>query len=109
MMMTPPNNKLGGPPPGTFRPGMTSMNGNAMEEAAEGESKPQGGGGGLAKTFYAIEQQLETLASSLPEQVEEIDEIKTMLRGVLAKAIPSGASGPRSLTSSPMGQETETF
>jgi hypothetical protein len=102
-MMMPPN-KFNGPPPGTFNPGMTSMGGQAGNEPS-----PSGGSGGLARTFFAIEQQLDNIASSLPEQAEEIDEIKTMLRGVLAKAIPGGAQGPNSLNSSPMGRESDSF
>ena len=58
----------------------------------QGAPNPSGGGGGIARTFYAVEQQLDNLAMALPEDSEAIDEIKSQLREILAKAISGGAS-----------------
>jgi hypothetical protein len=56
------------------------------------EATPPGGGGGLKDVFDEVQQVLDALASILPEQVEELDDIKLRLSEVLAKAISGGAS-----------------
>lgn len=85
-MATAPPLKLGGPPPGSTPQGLSSI---VRDQSAP---TPSGGNGGLARVFYAIEQQLDSLASALPEDSESIDEIKTQLREILAKAISGGAN-----------------
>jgi hypothetical protein len=57
-----------------------------------GDSEASGGGAGIAKMFYAIERSLDTLASAIPEQAEEIDKIKSALREILASAVSGGAA-----------------
>jgi uncharacterized coiled-coil protein SlyX len=87
MSSMPPVSRFGGPPPGSTPVGLSNM-----VRADNGNPNPSGGGGGIAKQFYAVEQALDTLASVLPEHTEEIDEIKSQLREILAKAISGGAS-----------------
>jgi hypothetical protein len=53
---------------------------------------PSGGGGGLKDVFDEIQFVLDSLASIIPDQAEEIDEIKTRLSEILAQAISGGAS-----------------
>lgn len=62
------------------------------EETPFGDSQPSGGGGGIAKMFYAIERSLDSLASAIPDQAEEIDKIKSQLREILASAVSGGAA-----------------
>lgn len=67
----------GGPPPG----------------GPEGPNPSEGGSqGGLKDVFDEVQQVLDALASILPEQADEIDEIKNQLAEILAKAISGGAS-----------------
>lgn len=90
-----PMNKLSGPPPGSTPQGLTSMiPQGGFQETDLPESKPASGGeeGGLKDVFDEIQSVLDSLASILPEQAEEIDGIKTQLSEVLAKAISGGAS-----------------
>jgi hypothetical protein len=91
---TPPINRLGGPPPGSSPAGLSAIAGGADPQG--GGPTPSGTGGGLAKVFFNVEEQLDTIASALPEAAEEIDQIKAQLKGVLVKAVPQGgsSSGP---------------
>ena len=56
------------------------------------DSQPSGGGGGIAKMFYALESSLDSLASAIPEQAEDIDKIKSQLREILASAVSGGSA-----------------
>jgi hypothetical protein len=58
------------------------------------EPNPEAGGaqGGLKDVFDEVQQVLDALASILPEQAAELDEIKSQLAEILAKAISGGAS-----------------
>jgi hypothetical protein len=51
-----------------------------------------GGGGGLKDVFDELSNTLDSLAGILPDQAEEIDQIKSQLAEVLAKAVSGGAS-----------------
>jgi hypothetical protein len=42
--------------------------------------------------LYAIENSLDSLAGVIPEEAEQIDKIKALLREVLARAVSSGAA-----------------
>ncbi len=84
-MSSVPPVRLGGPPPGATPAGLSSM---VRDQTAD---TPTGGQGGIARIFYAIEKQLDSLASAIPESSETIDEVKAQLREVLAKAISGGA------------------
>ena len=54
---------------------------------------PSGGGGtGLKDIHDELQFILESLASIIPEQAQEIDEIKTRLSEILAQAISGGAA-----------------
>jgi hypothetical protein len=55
--------------------------------------------------FFNVEEQLDAIAAALPEASGEIDRIKTQLRAVLAKAVPSGpaAGKPKKSMGSVMG------
>jgi hypothetical protein len=87
---TPPINRLGGPPPGSSQPGLSAISRGADPQG--GGPTPSGSGGGLAKVFFNVEEQLDTIASALPEAAEEIDQIKAQLKGVLVKAVPERGS-----------------
>jgi hypothetical protein len=57
------------------------------------EANPAGGaGGGLKDVYDEVSSVLESLAGILPEQAQEIEEIRLQLAEVLAKAISGGAS-----------------
>lgn len=86
-MSSMPPSQFSGPPPGSTPVGLSNM-----VRSNVGGSTPSGGGGGIAKQFFAVEQALDNLASVLPEHSEQIDEIKAQLREILAKAISGGAS-----------------
>ena len=93
-MASMPPFKMGGPPPGTTPQGLSNITGRGPQ----GDPNPQGGGGGVAKIFYAVEQALDQIASALPNSAGEVDQIKTQLREVLAKAVSGGApfsAGPK--------------
>lgn len=95
MSTMPPNMKFGGPPPGATPAGLSAMKMSPMMSQSEdplGDSQPSGGGGGIAKMFYAIERSLDSLASAIPTQAEEIDKIKSQLREILASAVSGGAA-----------------
>jgi len=64
----------------------------SQEGTAPGDPEASGGGAGLAKMFYAIERSLDSLASAIPEQAEELDKIKSSLREILASAVSHGAA-----------------
>jgi len=88
------NLKMGGPPPGGTPQGLTSMLPGAA--SSEGmvpseESMPSGGEGGLKDVYDELTAVLDSLASILPEQADEIEEIRLQLAEVLAKAISGGA------------------
>lgn len=55
------------------------------------EPNPSGGEGGLKDVYDELTAVLESLASILPEQADEIEEIRLQLAEVLAKAISGGA------------------
>lgn len=94
---------MSGPPPGPTPQGLTSMlpgggspgggpmggpGGSPMQPNPE----PSGGPGGLKDVFDEVQQILDALASILPAQAEEFDNIKNQLAEALAKAISGGAS-----------------
>jgi hypothetical protein len=56
------------------------------------QSESPGGGSGLKDVFDELGNTLDSLAGILPDQAEEIDQIKTQLAEVLAKAVSGGAS-----------------
>jgi len=95
------NNMRGGPPMGGTPQGLTSMlpqggapEGGVPSPEAEGlgGANPSGGEGGLKDIYDEVSGVLESLAGILPEQADEIEEIRLMLAEVLAKAISGGAS-----------------
>ena len=92
---TPPINRLGGPPPGTSPAGLSQIGRGADPQG--GGPLPSGGGGGLTKMFFDVEEKLDAIAQAMPDSAEKIDEVKSLLRAVLAKAIPTGP-GPDSPT-----------
>lgn len=111
MASMPPNKFSGGPPPGSMPQRMSAMNMTPMQRAPQGNPEAQGGGAGLAKMFFAIEQSIDALASAIPEQAEQLDKIKSSLREILASAVSGGAAfiggekepgGPISGPSEPM-------
>jgi hypothetical protein len=69
---------------------MSPMQGSG--EDPMGNPEASGGGAGIAKMFYAIERSLDSLASAIPEQAEEIDKVKSSLREILASAVSRGAA-----------------
>lgn len=93
MASMPPTSKFSGPPPGATPQGITSMiPPGRMEEDSMAPNPSGGDGGGLKDVFDEVSAVLDSLASILPDQAEEIDAIKTQLAEVLAKAISGGAS-----------------
>jgi hypothetical protein len=64
----------------------------SMGEDPMGGAEAGGGSAGLAKMFYAIERSLDTLASAIPEQAEDLDKVKSLLREILASAVSHGAA-----------------
>ena len=86
--MPPSTGSFGGPPPGATPQGLSQMGVDPMQAGPEA---PPGGGAGLAQTFYAVEQQLDSLAEVVPNEAESIDQIKSLLREVLARAVSGGA------------------
>lgn len=99
-MASMPPLKMGGPPPGSSPQGLSMIQG----QGPNSEPTPPGGGGGIARVVFAVEQALDQIASALPSAAGEIDSVKTHLREVLAKAISGGASftseaGPKGLSS----------
>lgn len=95
MSSMPPNMKFGGPPPGATPVGLSSMKMSPMQSGPDptsGNPEASGGGAGIAKMFYAIENSLDSLAGAIPEQAEEIDKIKSALREILASAVSGGAA-----------------
>lgn len=90
-MASMPPFKMGGPPPGTTPQGLTSISPGMLAGGGPEEATPSGGGGGLKDVFDEVQGVLDALASILPEQAEELDEIKMRLSEVLAKAISGGA------------------
>lgn len=67
--------------------------GGPPEDGLEGPNPEAGGAkGGLKDVFDEVQQVLDALASILPEQADEIDEVKNQLAEILAKAISGGAS-----------------
>jgi len=85
--------RLSGPPPGPTPQGLTSMlpQGGPRPDGL-GEPNPSAGGakGGLKDVFDEVQSILNALASILPEQADEIDEIQAKLSEILAKAISGG-------------------
>ena len=81
----PPVNKMSGPPPGSTPQGLSAI-------ARQDQPNPSGGGGGLKDVFDELQFVLDSLASIIPAQAEEIDEIKTRLSEILAQAISGGAA-----------------
>jgi len=63
-----------------------------VEPEQTGAIPPGGGGGGLKDVYDEVSSVLESLAGILPEQAEEIEQIRLQLAEVLAKAISGGAS-----------------
>jgi hypothetical protein len=62
-----------------------------MDPLQQDPEAPAGGGAGIAKQFYAVEQGLDSLAEVIPEESDSIDQIKSLLREVLARAVSGGA------------------
>lgn len=93
-MSSMPPFKMGGPPPGSTPQGLSSMLPSEPSEEGLDETMPEDGGasGGLKDVFDEVQQVLDALASILPDQAEEIDNLKTQLAEILAKAISGGAS-----------------
>lgn len=95
MATLPPNFKFGGPPPGNTPVGLSAMKTSPLRAEAPpvGDPEAQGGGGaGIAKMFYALEQSIDSLASALPEQAAEFDKVKSALREIMASAVSRGAA-----------------
>lgn len=94
MASLPPNFKFGGPPPGATPAGLSAIKSSPLQGDAgpTDDTSPMGGGGGIAKMFYAIESSLDSLASAIPNQAAEIDKIKASLREILASAVSDGAA-----------------
>lgn len=65
-----------------------------MQEGPGQAPPPDGGegGGGLKDVFDELQGTLDALASILPNQSEDIDNVKTQLMEILAKAISGGTS-----------------
>jgi hypothetical protein len=89
-----PPGMMSGPPPGSTPQGLSSMMPSEPppQDGLEGPPPDGGSGGGLKDVFDEIQGVLDALASILPDQSEEIDNIKTQLMEILAKAISGGAS-----------------
>ena len=68
------------------------MEGMVEEPEQTGAIPPGGGGGGLKDVYDEVSSVLESLAGILPDQAEEIEQIRLQLAEVLAKAISGGAS-----------------
>ena len=88
--------RMGGPPPGSTPQGLSSLmpeglspQGGGLEEPNPGEGGSQGG---LKDVFDELQGTLDALASVIPDQAEEIDQVKIQLSEILAKAISGGAS-----------------
>ena len=86
--LPPSTGNFGGPPPGSTPQGLSSVQMDPLQQSSEA---PEGGGAGLAKQFYAVEQGLDLLAEVIPQESESIDQIKSLLREVLARAVSSGS------------------
>lgn len=87
--------KMGGPPPGSTPQGLSSMLPQELpQEGGLGEARSSDGGseGGLKDVFDELQATLDALASILPEQAQELDDLKSRLAEILAKAISGGAS-----------------
>ena len=96
-MAFPPTDKMSGPPPGSTPQGLSSMlpsppEPSEQEGFGEAEAPEGGGGGGLKDVFDELQGTLDALASILPNQSEDIDNVKTQLMEILAKAISGGTS-----------------
>jgi|SRR3990172_1929024 len=91
MASMPPNRFQGGPPPGAMPQRMSAMHASPLRPD-QSNPEPQGGGAGIARMFYAIERSLDSLASAIPDQSDQIDKIKSSLREVLAQAVSGGAA-----------------
>jgi hypothetical protein len=59
----------------------------------EQEGAPPGRGGALPRMFFEVESGLDAIAGAMPESAGRIDEVKSMLRDVLATALNAGAPG----------------
>lgn len=92
MATMPPTNRLMGPPPGATPQGLTAMVPQGLPEVDSMQSESPGGGSGLKDVFDELSNTLDSLAGILPDQAEEIDDIKSQLAEVLAKAVSGGAS-----------------
>lgn len=86
-MASQPPLKFGGPPPGATPSGLSAMQVSPLRS-----TEAPGGGAGIAKMLYAIENSLDSLAGVIPEEAEQIDKIKALLREVLARAVSNGAA-----------------
>lgn len=95
--MPPLPQQMSGPPPGSTPQGLSSLLPEGLppqgQEGLEGPNPEEGGSkGGLKDVFDEVQGVLDALASILPDQAEEIDQIKIQLSEILAKAISGGAS-----------------
>lgn len=73
---------------------MEGMVSPESEASPMGEAQPtpsSGSEGGLKDIYDELSGVLDSLASILPEQAEEIDQIRLQLAEVLSKAISGGA------------------
>lgn len=119
--MFPPNpGAFGGPPPGggVARLSQMPLGGQAPGQAPN-SAGPAGApspptGGGLPRLFFGVEQALNTIASAVPGESEQIDSIKAQLREVLSKTLQStrssgsGTAGLKGGPGSPDGTPTPT-
>jgi hypothetical protein len=86
-MASQPPLKFGGPPPGATPVGLSAMQMSPLRS-----SDTPGGGAGIAKLFFSLESTIDSLASIIPDQADQLDEIKSRLREVLAQAVSNGAA-----------------
>lgn len=59
----------------------------------QGAPSPAGRMEAIPKLVYAIDQLLDTLARAVPGASEDVDQAKSVIRGVLTKALQGGPSG----------------
>jgi hypothetical protein len=88
-----PPDRFGGPPPGVTPQGLSSMKVSPMQAAGpQNDPNATGGGAGIAKMFYDVEQKLDELAGVIPDAAVKIDEIKMRLREIMSGAVSNGAA-----------------
>lgn len=96
-------NRMSGPPPAAAgAPGPPTASGMGGPQAGPPSGPGGPPGGALPRLVFGIESALDTLSTAVPSASGEINQIKTMLRGVLQKALNGGPASPGGMGQSPV-------